>query len=83
MSYRHTNRRTIVQAVCVCQIDSSRLHCCTCPQHTGSCEFREFEDFLSLSSKKSFSHGFFVGLVFSGFGFQRHQQGSGEDGAMK
>jgi hypothetical protein len=36
MSCRQTNRQTIVEVVylivCVCQIDSSRLHCCTCPQ---------------------------------------------------
>jgi hypothetical protein len=38
MSCRQTNRRTIVEVVCLtvcmCQIDSSCLHCCTCPNGT-------------------------------------------------
>jgi hypothetical protein len=36
MSCRQTNRRTIVEVVCLticmCQIDISCLHCCTCPK---------------------------------------------------
>jgi hypothetical protein len=43
MFCRHTNRRVIVQAVylavCVCQIDSSCQHCCTCPYSDIAPEF--------------------------------------------
>jgi hypothetical protein len=43
MSCRQTNRQTIVEVVylivCVCQIDSSRLHCCTCPKLYSSSSY--------------------------------------------
>jgi hypothetical protein len=48
MSCRQTNRRTIVEVVCLtvcmCQIDSSCLHCCTCPNGAPS-----LQSFLSPS----------------------------------